>query len=128
MRFRIIIPSQTIIDIEAVVVTLPGSKGKFGVMPGHSRFITNIKKGIVDVKTTQGNKKFYVHGGVAQVDEDELNILGEFSEELCNVKSSDIKDKINDLSLSLKGLEEESLEAKIIQNKINQFEGLMKHV
>lgn len=128
MRFRIIIPSRTLIDAEAELVTMPGSKGVFGVMPGHSKFITNIKKGIVSAKIGRDTKQFYVHGGVAQIDEDELSVLGEFAEDLNDVRDTFVKDKINNLNLSLKETPEDSLEAKIIQNKIAQLEELRKHI
>lgn len=128
MRFRIITPSETIIDMEAELVTMPGSKGVFGVMPGHNRFITNIKKGIVNVSKDGTDKKFYVHGGVAQVDEDELNVLGEFAEDLSQVQDSSVKDKMNDLNESLKEQPEDSLEAKIIENKISQYQELRRYL
>lgn len=128
MRFRIITPLETKIDLEVDLVTLPGSKGVFGVMPGHTKFITNIKKGIIDISVKGETQKFYIHGGVAQIDEDELNVLGEFAQDLGQIRDVEVKDKISDLNSSLKALEEDSLDAKIIQNKIDQFEGLHKYL
>lgn len=127
MRFRIITPSKTVVDVEAELVTISGSKGMFGVMPGHMKFITNINEGVVQVQAKGGSmKNYYAHGGVVQVDGDELNILSDFAEDLAATSDVVFKDQISDLNEVLKHHKDDSLEAKIIQNKISQFEGLRK--
>ena len=128
MRFRIIIPSRTVVDVEAELVTLPGSKGVFGVMPNHAKFTTNIKKEIVTVRTKEDSLKFYVHGGIAQIDGDQLNVLSEFAENLNVARDAFVKDEISELKRLLKDVDDDSIEAKIIHNKISQYEELRKHL
>lgn len=128
MRLRIIIPSTTVLDTETELVTIPGTKGIFGVMPGHMKFTTNINKGVVTAETKNGQKKFYVHGGIAQVDNDEVNILSDFADNLSIERDVYVKDKITELNINLKDYKEDTLEAKVISNKISQFEELRKYL
>jgi F-type H+-transporting ATPase subunit epsilon len=79
LSVKIILPSMTLLDVEANMVNLPGQEGVFGVLPGHCKLISNINTGIVSVFLAGQEEKYFVFSGVAQVKGEELNILSEFA-------------------------------------------------
>ena len=74
---RIILPSETFLEIEASLVNIPGGDGVFGVLPGHAKLTSTIDVGIISLFIDDVKKIYYVHGGVAQVTGDEVNIVTE---------------------------------------------------
>lgn len=126
MKFRIITPSKIVAEIDANLVTMHGSKGMFGVMPGHAKFTTNIVHGVIKADTKAGKKVYYAHGGVVQVSGEELNVLSDFAEDLGQTRASHVKDRINELTEHLKELESGSLEYRIVEGKIHKYESLLK--
>ena len=58
------------------MVTIPGSEGYMGVMAGHVPLITTLRAGVVTV-SGEGDQRFYVIGGVAEVSATKLTVLAE---------------------------------------------------
>jgi len=75
MRIEILTPEAKLFEGDAESVILPGAKGQFQVLKGHAPVISNLEKGEVVVRTSEGEKRFEVTGGVAEVLNDKVNIL-----------------------------------------------------
>ena len=43
---RIILPSETFLEVETSQVNIPGTEGVFGVLPGHVKLTSAIEIGI----------------------------------------------------------------------------------
>lgn len=72
---RIILPSETFLEVEADQVNLSGAQGTFGVLPGHMKLTSSIDIGLVTVINNETETKYYTHGGVIQITGDEVNIV-----------------------------------------------------
>jgi F-type H+-transporting ATPase subunit epsilon len=60
------------------MVVIPGTEGDLGILPGHSKLITGLRGGLVDIY--QKNKitdRFFVSGGFAEVTEDRCSVLAD---------------------------------------------------
>jgi F-type H+-transporting ATPase subunit epsilon len=75
MQLDIITADKTLFSGEADAVTLPGSKGQFQVLNNHAALISSLEKGIVKIKTKEGEKKFEISGGVAEVLKNKVVVL-----------------------------------------------------
>lgn len=128
IKLKIILPTKTLAEIDAKLVTLPGTKGVFGVMPAHAKTTTNIRAGVVNIEADNGNMRFYIHGGVVQVNGEEINIVTEFAENLGSVSNIQVKEKLAELNTSLGQLTAGSLQAEILADKVAKYESLMKHI
>ena len=46
---RIILPSHTMLEIDAEMVNIPSSDGMFGVLPNHSKLVADVEIGVVTI-------------------------------------------------------------------------------
>ena len=77
------------------MVTLPGSEGEFGVLPGHAPVLSTLKPGVVEVKGLSGAlSRLYVRGGFAEVNNDKVTVLAEEAVALSDLKADDLDDQI----------------------------------
>lgn len=125
LSVKIILPSVTLLDVEANMVNLPGQEGVFGVLPGHCKLISNINTGIVSVFLSGVEQKYFVFKGVAQVNDEELNILSEFAVTLEAETKTEVMDQITSLENSLLGQEQGSLQADITLDKLEKRQALL---
>jgi F-type H+-transporting ATPase subunit epsilon len=126
LSVKIILPSMTLLDVEANMVNLPGQEGVFGVLPGHCKLISNINTGIVSVFLAGQEEKYFVFSGVAQVKGEELNILSEFALLVDRETKEEALDQVTLLKNSLLEQQPESLQANIILNTLEKYQALLK--
>jgi F-type H+-transporting ATPase subunit epsilon len=77
MIVDIITPDMELFSGEATSVTVPGIDGSLGILNSHAPLISALKKGEVKVSTSEGEKKFEIKGGVAEVLNNKVIILAE---------------------------------------------------
>ena len=126
LSVKIILPSMTLLDVEANMVNLPGQEGVFGVLPGHCKLISNINTGIVSVFLAGQEEKYFVFSGVAQVNGEELNILSEFALLLGKETKTEALEQVILLEVSLLEHPSESLQANIILDTLEKYRALLK--
>jgi F-type H+-transporting ATPase subunit epsilon len=68
MQLQLITPEKILFEGQASYVSVPGTMGEFGVLPGHAPFVSTLKEGAVTVDLAGGEKKeFAITGGIAEV-------------------------------------------------------------
>ncbi len=70
-------------DVDEVVA--PGSEGEFGVLPGHTPFMTTLKVGMLTYRKDNSPGHVFINSGYAEVGPDKVLILADSAE-----KSGDI--------------------------------------
>lgn len=81
IKLEIVTPNREVVSEEAKIVMAPGSLGEFGVLIGHTPFLTTLKVGIVRYTDAQGTERYvFVNGGFAEALPDKVTILAESSE------------------------------------------------
>ena len=62
-------------------VMAPGSLGEFGVLAGHTPFLTTLKNGIIRYTDAQGTEQYvFVNGGFVEALPDRVTVLAESAE------------------------------------------------
>ena len=75
---QIITPERTLFSAEAAMVTIPGTEGEFGVLPGHAPFISTLRPGTITIDTADGKQQtIEVSGGFAEVTPEHCTVLAE---------------------------------------------------
>lgn len=73
---EVVTPEKAVVSEEVEMVVAPGTEGEFGVLKGHTTFLTSLKSGILRFKTASGaEKKYQVEGGFAEVLPDKVTVL-----------------------------------------------------
>jgi F-type H+-transporting ATPase subunit epsilon len=80
LHLEVITPAGVIVSVQADMVIAPGTEGEFGVLPGHTRFISGIVPG--EFRYTDGHKTEYmvVTSGFAEVNNDSVSVLVDSAE------------------------------------------------
>lgn len=83
---EVVTPERIVVSEEVQIVASPGALGEFGVLIGHTPFLTALKTGIIRYTDSKGKEHhLFVSGGFAEALPDKVTILAESSE-----KSRDI--------------------------------------
>jgi F-type H+-transporting ATPase subunit epsilon len=70
-----------VVSEAAQIVAAPGSLGEFGVLAGHTPFLTNLKTGVIRYTDAKGTERFvFVNGGFAEALPDKVTVLAESAE------------------------------------------------
>ena len=78
MLLEIVAPSRQVVRSERVdEVIAPGSEGEFGVLPGHTPFLTTLKVGMLSYREGAQWHHLAVEWGYAEVGPDRVVILAE---------------------------------------------------
>ena len=81
IRLEVVTPEKIVVNEEAQIVMAPGVLGEFGVLIGHTPFLTALKNGVVRFNDSKGDEhSIFVSGGFAEVLPDQVTILAESAE------------------------------------------------
>jgi F-type H+-transporting ATPase subunit epsilon len=62
---------------EASMVFVPGKMGDLGIAPRHAPLLTTLRPGAIRVQTGEGEKAFYITGGVLEVQPHLVTVLAD---------------------------------------------------
>ena len=78
---EVVTPEKAVVKETVQTVVAPGMLGEFGVLSGHTPFLTTVKTGIVRFTDADGNEKYlFLSGGFAEALPDKVTILAESAE------------------------------------------------
>ncbi|MCP5108156.1 MAG: F0F1 ATP synthase subunit epsilon [bacterium] len=81
VKLEVVTPDKAIVSEEVKIVMAPGSLGEFGVLIGHTPFLTALKTGIIRYTDAQGTERYvFVNGGFAEALPDKVTVLAESAE------------------------------------------------
>jgi len=78
---EVVTPERSVVSEQAQIVMAPGSLGEFGVLSGHTPFLTSLKLGTIKYTDAAGNERaVFVSGGFAEALPDRVTVLAESAE------------------------------------------------
>ncbi len=81
LHFSLVSPERELFSGEVDQVDAPGTEGDFGVLAGHTPFMTTLKEGQIRVYEGGRVRAFEVRGGFADVTAEGLTVLAEHAVE-----------------------------------------------
>lgn len=75
MKVEVVTPTGTVVSTDADELIAPGVAGEFGVLPGHTPFISAMKPGILKYKTGGAVHQLAVGAGLVEVSGDERVVV-----------------------------------------------------
>jgi len=89
---EVVTPQKAVVSEEAQIVVAPGSEGEFGVLYGHTTFLTSLKVGTLRYKDASGKERYlFVNGGFAEVLPNKVTLLAESAERRSEIDVSRAK-------------------------------------
>jgi F-type H+-transporting ATPase subunit epsilon len=81
IKLEIVTPDKAVVSEDVQIVMAPGSLGEFGVLAGHTPFLTTLKSGIIRYTDAQGTEQYvFVNGGFSEALPDRVTVLAESAE------------------------------------------------
>ncbi|MCG8626492.1 MAG: F0F1 ATP synthase subunit epsilon [Proteobacteria bacterium] len=100
--FELVTPEKILLELPARMVVMPGSLGRFGVLPRHTPMLVNLQFGVVDIygdkatgNATSGkpSQKVLIDDGIVDVTHDKCLLLASRAEVLDKSRTGEIKQK-----------------------------------
>jgi len=81
IRLEIVTPEKSVVSEDAQIVMAPGSLGEFGVLIGHTPFMTTLKLGHIRYVDANEKERFvFVSSGFAEALPNKVTVLAESAE------------------------------------------------
>ncbi len=81
IKLEVVTPEKSVVSEDAQIVMPPGTLGEFGVLSGHTPFLTTLKTGAIKYTDAGGKEKVvFVSGGFAEALPDKVTVLAESAE------------------------------------------------
>ncbi len=115
ISFDLVSPERLLLSEEAEMVTLPGTEGYMGVMAGHEPLVTTLRAGVISVKGgSEGDGRFFVLGGFAEVNPTKLTILAEDAVPMAEIDMAALDRRIADAEEDILTAKTEAARAKAV--------------
>ncbi len=83
IRLEVVTPDKEVVNDMAQIVMAPGSLGEFGVLSGHTPFMTSLNTGAIHYRDQNGKDQYvFVSGGFAEALPDKVTVLAESAEKM----------------------------------------------
>ena len=81
IRLEVVTPDKAVVSDDSQMVVAPGTYGEFGVLPGHTSFLTTLKTGMLRYKDASGSERLvFVNNGFTEVLPHKVTVLAESAE------------------------------------------------
>jgi F-type H+-transporting ATPase subunit epsilon len=81
IKLEIVTPDKAVVNEDVQIVMAPGSLGEFGILAGHTPFLTTLKSGVIRYTDAKGTEQYvFVNGGFAEALPDRVTVLAESAE------------------------------------------------
>jgi F-type H+-transporting ATPase subunit epsilon len=78
VALEIISPEKLLLSRPVDMVVIPGTEGDLGILPGHSKLITGLRGGLVDLyENGKITDRYFVSGGFAEVTGERCSVLAD---------------------------------------------------
>jgi len=83
IRLEVVTPEKQVVNDPAQIVMAPGSMGEFGILSGHTPFMTSLNTGAIHYRDENGKDRFvFVSGGFAEALPDKVTVLADSAERM----------------------------------------------
>jgi len=97
LALEILSPEKLLLARDVDMVVIPGTEGDLGILPGHSRLITGLRGGLVDIYANdQITDRFFVSGGFAEVTEGRCAVLADSITRQADLNQADADAALSD--------------------------------
>ncbi len=123
---EIITPESAFYSKNVYMVVMPGSKGEFGVLPGHVSLVAGLEPGLVVTydNNMQVIDKIFIAGGFVEITEKSAILLVEQAEFLANYQLTEVSEQFIQFNEDLSFCKTDS-EIEIMKKNIQFTETLL---
>jgi F-type H+-transporting ATPase subunit epsilon len=96
-NLEIVTPSMVIVSEPVEMVVVPGADGQIGALPRHSKVMSSLNRGVVDIfNDSKISSRVMIDGGIVEINENSVVILAERAEKLDKANKHILEEKLLD--------------------------------
>jgi F-type H+-transporting ATPase subunit epsilon len=109
IELELVSPEQLLLSEQVEMVVIPGEEGDFGVLPGHSPIISNIRPGVLSVfENGAVSQRIFIASGFAEVTAGRCTILAEGAEPVDDLDQAAVEQQIQTLREDVANADDDS--------------------
>ena len=117
IAFDLVSPERLLLSDSAEMVTVPGTEGQMGVMAGHSPVISTLRPGTITVQgASDGELRFFVRGGFAEITSSKITVLAEEAIPLAELDLALLDQRIRDAEEDVSAAKTEAQKARAAES------------
>ena len=94
-NLEVVTPSTIIVSEAVEMVVVPGSDGQIGALPRHSKVISTLDRGLINIFNDNNiSSQIMIDGGIAEINETSVTILAERAEKIDKANKQVLEDKL----------------------------------
>jgi len=114
---EIVTPHGTIVDAKVTYVSAPGVEGEFGVLAGHTEFLTTLNPGEIKYEDDKGEHLLAVSWGYAEVRSRSVIILADSAESADTIDIKRAEENLQKYGKELESLTPDDESYKLFEAK-----------
>jgi len=124
MNLDVVTPEGSkLTDLEILEITLPGTMGEMGIMPGHVTMMASLDAGPMTVMTGTGSELYAISSGYVEVLDDKVRVLTETCEKSDEIDVERARDKLATANERIEGLSTSDGESYLVAlNSVKKHE------
>ena len=97
LEFELVSPARLVLAQPAEMVVVPGGDGDFGILPGHSLFLSSVRPGVIDIYNKGAvTDRIFIAGGFAEATPERCTVLADAAMPISDLKREEIEPKLKD--------------------------------
>ena len=120
IQIEIVTPEAMVVSDEVDEITVTGTEGEFGVLPGHCHMLSSLKVGAVNYKKDNTVKYLALGGGYAQVGPDKVTILAETAERAEEIDAERARKAVSSSEEALNNFSSDDKKYKEVQHSLEK--------
>ena len=94
-NLEVVTPSMVILSEPVEMVVVPWSDGQIGALPRHSKVMSTLDRGVVDIyNDSKVTSRIMIDGGIAEINETSVIILAERAEKLDKANKQNLEEQL----------------------------------
>ena len=124
LNLEVVSPEKLIMSKSVDMVTVSGTEGDFGVLPGHTALVSSIRPGLLQIEADKDVEIFFISGGFIEVIEDKVSILATDVISPNDINVSECEDKIKKCNEKIVASENE-VDTKSFLKSIAKYQAMI---
>ena len=125
LSLEVVAPEKMVMTKTVDMVTISGTEGDFGVLPGHAALVSSIRPGFLEIEVDKQSEKMFIGGGFIEVIEDKVSILATEVLSSDQINITECEEKISKYTIDL-GASETEVDKDIIQKNIDKYQAMIE--
>jgi len=97
VAFELVSPERLLFSAEVDMVVVPGAEGDFGILPGHSLYLSQIRPGVIDVYSKGAvTERIFIAGGFAEATPERCTVLADAAVPVSELRRDEIEPRLRD--------------------------------